>query len=400
MEDQGDLYKALQEVCPWYIIHKPSSTYTCCDMAQMNTLRSNLKLAQQQLVRCPSCYKNFRNVFCAITCDPNASLFMNVREMYSDNMSISAVDIFFTDYYTEKFFNSCKDVENAQDSTKAIDLMCGGNDPCTGPLWLTFMGSVPNSPFILNFTVISDPSGRGLPTNMSAYNATLMDCSDPLNGVKCGCSDCPAVCPSVPTVPPDEGSLKISFIPIGIFVGVIGFVIYSIVFVIVVMVSISLTTVTKHNKLLAISRISQRSFILTNLGHKFENWISQGFSKWGQVAAKYWYVVIPVVMIFVAACCAGLTFFKVTTDPVELWSAPTSRARKEKNYFDQNFGPFYRTSQIIITAPNAPGFTFNNSVHYNIQYEASGIFQQYILNEVSIPAHVENVYMCNNYFVV
>jgi Niemann-Pick C1 protein len=28
---------------------------------------------------------------------------------------------------------------------------------------------------------------------------------------------------------------------------------------------------------------------------------------------------------------------KVTTDPVELWSSPESRARQEKKYFDENF---------------------------------------------------------------
>ena len=347
----------------------------------MNTLQTSLKLAQQQLGRCPSCYQNFRNVFCATTCDPSASLFMDVGQMDPDNKSINIVDVYFTNYYADKFFNSCKDVENAQDSTKVIDLMCGSNDPCTGQLWLQFMGTPqPTSPapFTLNFNFTTH-----LPTNMLAYNASLLECSDPLNGVKCSCADCPAVCPAAPGVPPEEGNIKISSIPIGIFVGVIGFVIYSIVFVIVVMVSISLTSVTKYKKLSS-SRISQKSCFLNDAGRKFEGWISRLFAVWGEIAAECWFAVIPIVLVLIACCCVGLMFFEVTTDPVELWSAPTSRARKEKNYFDQHFGPFYRTSQIIITAPHVPGFTYSDPEKYSLQFEASGMFQQYVLNEVSI----------------
>lgn len=49
----------------------------------------------------------------------------------------------------------------------------------------------------------------------------------------------------------------------------------------------------------------------------------------------------------------------VTTDPVELWASPSSRSRVEKEYFDSNFSPFYRTEQIIIHAKGLP------DVHHN-----------------------------------
>ena len=382
MPDHGELYKALQEVCPWYVSKKPNSTYTCCNLEQMNTLQTSLKLAQQQLGRCPSCYQNFRDVFCATTCDPSNSLFMDVNQLYTDNKtSINIIDVYFTNYYTDKFFNSCKDIENAQDSSKVIDLMCGSYKPCTGQLWLKFMGTPqPTSPapFTLKFNFTTN-----LPTNMSARNATLLGCDDTLNGVTCSCADCPAACPAAPTVPPEEGTVKISFIPIGIFVGVIGFVIYNIVFVIVVMVSISLTSITRYTRLPS-DRISQKSCFLNDAGRKFEGWISQLFAIWGEMAADCWFAVIPLVLVLIACCCIGLLYFEVTTDPVELWSAPSSQARKEKNYFDHHFGPFYRTSQIIITAPHVPGFTYGDPVNYQMQYEASGMFQQYVLDEVSV----------------
>ena len=61
---------------------------------------------------------------------------------------------------------------------------------------------------------------------------------------------------------------------------------------------------------------------------------------------------------FIAACSSGLVFIQVTTDPVDLWSAPDSQARREKDYFDTHFGPFFRTEQLIIRAPHTPPHTY------------------------------------------
>ena len=330
-------------------------------------------------------------VFCAITCDPSSAMFMNPSKISNVTVNnetkqiVEVMDVYFTNFYADKFFNSCKDVQNSQESSKAVDLMCGSNHPCTGQKWLEFMGTPQpgsSASFLLNFSFTSDPSNKDLPPNMSAYNASLLKCSDKVGGVACSCSDCPVMCPAKPAVPPDKGSLKITFIPIGIFVGVVGFVIYTIVFVVVVMVIISLTSVGEYKKLTS-NAAPHDSFFLTSAGQKFEGWISCLFAWWGLIAANYWYLVIPISLLVVGACCGGLKFFEVTTDPVELWSAPNSRSRLEKNYFDEHFGPFYRTAQIIITAPDSPGFTVSNPQNYLVKYHFSGMFQQYVLNEVS-----------------
>jgi Niemann-Pick C1 protein len=36
-------------------------------------------------------------------------------------------------------------------------------------------------------------------------------------------------------------------------------------------------------------------------------------------------------------------------DPIKLWSPPKSRTLLEKEYFDDNFGAFYRVQQLILT---------------------------------------------------
>lgn len=44
----------------------------------------------------------------------------------------------------------------------------------------------------------------------------------------------------------------------------------------------------------------------------------------------------------------GIKYLSITSNPIEIWAAPTSRARIEKNYFDSHFQPFYRTEQVYI----------------------------------------------------
>lgn len=50
------------------------------------------------------------------------------------------------------------------------------------------------------------------------------------------------------------------------------------------------------------------------------------------------------------ALAHGILLIKITTDPVEIWAAPKSRSRIEKQYYDSRFEPFYRTEQIIFTS--------------------------------------------------
>ena len=49
------------------------------------------------------------------------------------------------------------------------------------------------------------------------------------------------------------------------------------------------------------------------------------------------YTIVPALVILFALCY-GSRYYTVTTDPVDLWVAPNSRARLEKAYFDEKFG--------------------------------------------------------------
>lgn len=64
--------------------------------------------------------------------------------------------------------------------------------------------------------------------------------------------------------------------------------------------------------------------------------------------------------VVVAVFSAGLKSIELTTDPVELWSAINSRARLEKEFHDTTFDPFFRTNQLILTAPGREGHQYDS----------------------------------------
>lgn len=66
------------------------------------------------------------------------------------------------------------------------------------------------------------------------------------------------------------------------------------------------------------------------------------------VFTYYPVVTLVVSALVVVGLSSGIFFMEITTDPVELWAAPHSRSRIEKDFFDDTFGPFYRTAQIFI----------------------------------------------------
>ena len=73
------------------------------------------------------------------------------------------------------------------------------------------------------------------------------------------------------------------------------------------------------------------------------------FYKLGFLCATYPIYVLLGGLIGTVVLGLGLMNYQITTDPVELWSSPSSQARQEKEYFDGNFGKFFRTEQMIFS---------------------------------------------------
>lgn len=86
-----------------------------------------------------------------------------------------------------------------------------------------------------------------------------------------------------------------------------------------------------------------------------------------KVCTKQPIITLAICLIAIIIFSCGVFYINITTDPIELWSSANSRARREKDYFDETFGPFYRTAQIFIK-PTYESSVMQHLSHLNLNF--------------------------------
>uniref|UniRef100_A0A7N8XS69 Niemann-Pick disease, type C1 n=1 Tax=Mastacembelus armatus TaxID=205130 RepID=A0A7N8XS69_9TELE len=290
----------MQELCPGYDYGNQS---LCCNVDQLHTLKANLQLPLQFLSRCPACFFNLMNLFCELTCSPHQSQFMNATKF-------NGSDVLEVQYYIGQTFAN-------GEFTSLIDSCC--------------------------FLILDVPVSGYTPMNNKTYDCTegLEDGSDP-----CSCQDCSKACgpkPVPPPLPPPWTIFGVDAMTVIMWIFYMAFLLIFIGAVLVAWLFLFLVNAT----------------CCETLGERFENALRILFSSWGSFCVRHPFLVILACLMLVAVSSGGLVYMHITTDPVELWSAPTSQARQEKDYFDSHFGPFFRTVQLIITTPLNKTFMYS-----------------------------------------
>ena len=423
--DNRTMFDLMQATCPQYINQThPNDSVACCDYTQLDTLVTQEQIAVSLFSRCPACLKNFYDHFCSTTCDPNQSLFLDYQNYtnrtFPSGMSVAFVkwvDVYITMEYAERLYNSCKNVEFPGEGSKVISLMCGEGD-CNAMKWLAYLGD-PNAnhgeaPFAMAYHFEPNTTVPGFP-NMSARSqkdAKFYECNSSDPNVVCSCSDCPAnnTCPPPPPIVIHHFPFKIVALAIGSVGGVTAVAIWMATLISGIIqfskkygyAPIGRTDNSQYGSMNDDENDSSTSSVggvnddrledvheegcgcqsCCRIGAIVENYIKKIFYHWGKFAAEFWYIVLTFSVLFCAGLSIGLLFFNVTTDPVKLWSAPTSRARVEKGYFDTHFAPFYRTEQLIITAPNLTGFYYQPTGTFS-NWSIGPVMQMEVLKEVS-----------------
>ncbi|KAI6058918.1 Niemann-Pick C1-like protein 1 [Aix galericulata] len=274
----GTLLQLLRSVCP-ELVRGDNDTRVCCTLQQLTALQVSVALSGTVLARCPSCSRNFANLYCNNICSPDQSLFTNVTRMVNrttvlgvQQEAVVEYQCFYSQRYADAAFNSCKDVRLPATGGYAIDTMCGiyGARLCTTQRWLDFQGDKNNglAPLQIDFQLKKKkvaPAPRG------------------------GCA--------------------------------------------------------------------------VRLGTCSHRFLADVFRRWGTLVAGHPVPVLVVAAVVAVGLSVGMMTLQLTTDPVELWSAPGSQARQEKAFYDEHFGPFMRTCQVIVTARDQrPGATYNSVV--------------------------------------
>ncbi len=403
-----ELLQMLNETCPWYVKGvNGRDTKVCCDVAQLNQLKTQTGVARSLFSRCPACIQNFMKHFCFTTCDPDMSLYIQpflspypgfpatktVMECALKNGSnvtfVEGVDVIIDDKYGHKLFNSCANVQYPEQSGKVISLMCGNAKVCSAEAWLQFLGdpglNYNEAPFKMVYTFTDSPPTNDTNHSTTPYDTTLTEC-DADSKLQCSCSDCPStkLCPPLPELPPT--SYMINYI----MFGVAGFSFLLTISCFFITMSMAIYTQCSKSDYSSIQNesyhgddinssssstgsvnddvttntadviksdplcgccdyiYSRVGYPLVQVGTWMEFIIKVIAYRWGIVITRFWFITIPLVFIVFGGLSVGIMKFEITTDTVKLWSAPNSQARLEKNYFDEKFGPFYRTEQIII----------------------------------------------------
>ena len=370
----------LRDICPQYL-----NKTVCCDYSMLNTLASQMAYPKQLFGRCPACLQNFVDHFCAITCDPNQSLFMNPvtckngeTSAGDKNPAVFDMNVYLTSEYANDMYGSCSSVQYPQASNRVVDIMCGGTDNCNPSLWLKYLGDPTenhNSPFPMEYVIGSKNVSSGIKPR--EYDFLPCNATDPR--YQCSCADCGThdLCPDPPKPPAHQfpqTEVIYSVLGVGLFLSLLIFIASMAAGIYLCVRDFSSTEDYTQNdddvnvNMPAPPSPSPRSIFccVCDAFGNLENYIKTVFYYWGRFVATFWYLVIGI-GIGVVLLLMGLTVvldrthtlpFTITTDPVKLWSAPDSRARQEKDYFDANFNPFYRTEMIIFTAKEQIYTTF------------------------------------------
>ncbi|XP_076020863.1 NPC1-like intracellular cholesterol transporter 1 [Genypterus blacodes] len=384
---KGRHYSRLKAVCPM-LDHGETNTFACCSIKQLNSMEFSFSLSKAVLNRCPSCAENFVHLHCITTCSPNQSqtvnvtMTMNVTHQGKEKDVVVAYQAYLSSTFAEGAFQSCENVRIPSTGGFAIATMCGryGAKLCTAQRWYDFQGDSSNglAPLDIDFYLIPQGDTEGLPAGLIPFNGRALMCNETTltGGQECSCQDCKESCPAVLPPPVLPGPFRL--------MGTDGFLVISIIllcllifaFVFYLSVICLVKAWNRKDEELGKSRangkdqnsndVSQPDLHPSDVTFADRNslaaheFLSSQFQWWGTLMASYPLTVLLVTAIVVAGFASGLRFIELTTDPVDLWSAPNSRARQEKDFHDTYFDPFFRTNQLILTAPGRKGHIYDS----------------------------------------
>ncbi|KAK4549572.1 hypothetical protein LTR36_006569 [Oleoguttula mirabilis] len=348
-----------------------SDSKVCCTGEQIDSLQSNLQKAQNIIAACPACKTNFFDLFCTFTCSPDQSLFVNVTATVpkGDKFLVTQLDHLVSDEYGEGFYDSCKDVKFGATGGKAMAFIGGGAKNYTQ--FLKYLGDKKpflGSPFQIDFPRPGKERFPGMDTVV--HDAKPCNSSD--ERYKCACVDCEASCPALPAVTETQ-ECNVGLLPCLSF-GVI--VVYA-VFITLLVLAVSGHAVAAKNRKSKNERLQllqdagpadddeegdliHRSGFVDKPTRQYilNTYCDRAFSKLARTCARFPAITIVSSILVVGLLSLGWIRFAVETDPVKLWVAPDSAAAQEKQFFDTNFGPFFRAEMAFLvndTHPSGPG---------------------------------------------
>lgn len=280
---------------------------------------------------------------------------------------VDGVDYWVGDGFGSQLYGSCKDIKFGSSNGYAMDFIGGGaKDWLEMVRYLGQKRPMLGSPFQINFPTLDSKPQQGL----VRYDEAGKSCNDTDTAYRCACVDCDAVCPILPPTQADMPPCQVGSLQCWSFAMLTT---YLVLLALGVLFLFAKTKPIKFHlqKLLGIDdrdRGSYERLALSDDADEDENlldpdytprryWLNSRLQNWfyyqGLLCARYPWVVILTSLFFVSVCSLGWSRFSLERNPVNLWVSPSSTALAQKTHFDENFTPFYRTSQIFLVSENS-----------------------------------------------
>ncbi|KAJ3358834.1 hypothetical protein GGF32_009930 [Allomyces javanicus] len=355
----------------------------CCDAAQVDTLEASIQIANRFVQPCPACWENLKTFWCDFSCSPDQASFVNVTatEKFASGTVATAVEYHVAPKFSTALFDSCKDIKFGGDNRFVMDFVGGGAK--TPQEFLDFMGApkpeVGGSPFPIKFPVQST-------LDLRPHNPPAVPCNATDSALRCSCMDCAAVCPVLPAIREPDSPLMVGSWHLW---AVLGLALE--LLVLTTWLGMFVTRWARRawkqrqvrNRRVRIgdseddleapaflrddlmaapllspsmdafpqSPIRDGPFVAADdINSLPTDPISQLFLALGHVCAQRPKTTILTMLLLVAACSTGWIFnLKLITSPEDLWVPPDSVAAASKAFYDSEFGPFYRTQQVILS---------------------------------------------------
>lgn len=225
--------------------------------------------------------------------------------------------------------------------------------------FLIFLGEKKafGSPFQMNFP------REERPKPIEELAPTPKRCNDDDARYRCACVDCPGSCPKLPDLK-REKFCKVGHMPC---ISLTIIIIYS-VFLFALVSGFAARAAWNKRKENKNDRLrllqdaqaegddDENGELISDVTnwdvppreYKLNTYLNNMFASLGRACTKYPALTIGISSIIVILMSLGWLRFTVETDPVRLWVAPNSDAAREKAFFDNNFGPFYRAQQAFL----------------------------------------------------
>ena len=329
----------------------------CCKEQDFMAIINQLSTARNMMSRCPSCYYNFARIFMTMSCHPNQDEIILVTDFDKNDKAVKSIDYFVTEDYVNAVYQSCIDVVLPSSGNKVITgVLCQKSDEgvCTPKRFFQTVGKNDVSPIQINFKYGIN-SGNGVPVYSNISVAKCSEAPTTFSSLSCSCIDCSPVCPVPEPIPTDPEEWTI--------LGVRGIVVLMVIFYVLILIAtvglfVGFKFFKKDDLTSAIlDDKSEETIRRTTEPHfnqhqsAFHKKIWDAFGSYGALCAtKPYCYIFPLVGILIASVLSvGMIKFDPITDPIKLWSTESSRARIEKRIFDENFGPFFRIENVVIT---------------------------------------------------